>query len=272
MTDQRLSKKQKIIYILIALVISKPLELKMFEKEIDSELVILQQEERKKQEEGVRSRFQNQQEEVKNEIDLLKNEISEKTTKRDELREIAREEADGTGGTGIKNAGPIYRIKKEHADQAEKELKELYANNNSVILEKTKWLDSIQQIIATEVSTFQHTTINGLAGRLEAMNSVTKKYNSVWLAHWFIILLFITIECLPVFVKLLAEKGPYDHLLHIHEHRFHTQHAWEIGNINEHIKRKSHGIGNPEKNWMIAEIIKPLGLTEDSNQRNTDAV
>jgi hypothetical protein len=36
-----------------------------------------------------------------------------KTAKRDELDRIAQEEADGTGGTRKRNAGPIYKIKKQ---------------------------------------------------------------------------------------------------------------------------------------------------------------
>ena len=73
-------------------------------------------------------RFQADQQKLKDEIALLKNEIEAKTAKRDEFDRIAQEEADGTGGTRKRNAGPIYKIKKADADRVNEELQELITN------------------------------------------------------------------------------------------------------------------------------------------------
>ncbi len=111
-----------ILAVLISIIIAKPLELKIFEKEIRSELVMMEQQTFAAQESEIKIRFQSDQEKLKNEIIALKNEIGEKTINRDALYQIAQQEADGTGGSKIRNAGPIYKIKKADADKVGQEL------------------------------------------------------------------------------------------------------------------------------------------------------
>jgi len=70
---------------LIAIVIAKPLELKIFESEIETELVQMQQENYKKQDDLVRSRYTIQIDTTKSEILALKSESDTKTIERDRL-------------------------------------------------------------------------------------------------------------------------------------------------------------------------------------------
>ena len=58
--------------VLLALVISKPLEMKIFEKEIQAELVTMEQEVFKQQEDKVKTRYQAQIDEHKAQISVLK--------------------------------------------------------------------------------------------------------------------------------------------------------------------------------------------------------
>ena len=52
---------------------------------------------------------------------------------------------------------------------------------------------------------------------MDALSQLTNESNAMAMANLFIILLFVAIETAPIFVKLLAEKGPYDHFLEKHE-------------------------------------------------------
>ena len=105
-----------ILAVLIAIVIVKPLELKIFESEIETELVQMQQENYKKQDDLVRSRYNLTIDTLKSEILALKSEMDIKTTERDRLVNEAIMEADGTGGSLNKNLGPIYKTKRAAAD------------------------------------------------------------------------------------------------------------------------------------------------------------
>jgi hypothetical protein len=206
--------------ILLALVISKPLEMKIFEKEIQSELVQMEQEVFKLQDDKVKDRYKAQIEEQKAQIAALKNEIGFKTSARDTLTKIAVQEADGTGGSKKKNLGPIYRAKRAEADQAQAELTALIALNQPQIQEKERSILELEQQVTTERSSLQRSRYNGLAARMEALSRLSEKSAAMMLASMFIMLLFVAIETAPILVKLISYRSPYDYLLHEHEHVF----------------------------------------------------
>ncbi len=209
-----------ILSVLLAFVISKPLELKMFEREINGELVLMEQALFKQQEDTIKARFtpgillRNQ------EIEQLKSEVLQKENKRDELRILAQQEADGTGGSKRRNLGPIYRVKKQDADRLEQELFKLKSKNDSLIATKQQDIEMLQSAYSQEISNLQREKYDGLAARIDALGNLTEKSLPIYWANLFIILLFVAVETAPVFVKLIGSRGPYDELLYTHEHGF----------------------------------------------------
>lgn len=248
-----------LLAILISIVIAKPLELKVFDKEIQPELIVMEQEAYARQEQQLKLRFVPTLDSLKSEAQVLKNEVVAKNQKRDELLRLAQEEADGTGGSRRRNLGPIYKVKKANADAAEKELLELTSNNSKRIAlldEATAYTDStmIAQLVALEKS-----KINGIAARMEALDRITEKSNAVTWAHWFIVLLFIAIETAPVFVKLISNKGPYDNLLKIAEHGFVAQEIEEMARTNTHTKEKTATFPQHENSFVVNRLDAELG-------------
>lgn len=209
-----------LLAILLAFVISKPLELKMFEKEINGELVLMEQALFKNQEDTIKARFQPAIGLLNQEIDGLKGEILQKEQKRDELRIAAQQEADGTGGSMRRNLGPIYQVKKQDADRMDQELAQLSARNDTAIAAKQKEIDLLNTSFTDEIEGLAREKYDGLAARIHALGNLTQKSEPIYWSNIFIILLFIAIETAPVFVKLIGSKGPYDDLLHTHEHGF----------------------------------------------------
>jgi len=235
---------------IISLVIAKPLELKIFEKEIRAELVIMEQQKYASQESEVKVRFQNERDKLNQEITLLKNEISVKEDARNELDRLAREEADGTGGSKKRNAGPIYKLKKADADEAALELKQIREKNNLLI--QTKWneLSSIDSLQSIELITLDRQKLDGPASRMEALSRIAGQSFSIALANWFILLLFIAVETAPVFVKLISTQGPYDHLLKLEEHNFETQRIEGLAFINAEAKRRTQDLPQTESDFV----------------------
>ncbi len=209
-----------LLAILLAFVISKPLELKMFEKEINGELVLMEQALFKNQEDTIKARFQPAIGLLDLEINGLKEEILQKEQKRDELRIAAQQEADGTGGSMRRNLGPIYQVKKQDADRVDHELTELIARNDTAIAAKQRQIDQLNALFNAEIKGLAREKYDGLAARIHALGNLTQKSEPIYWTNIFIILLFIAIETAPVFVKLIGGKGPYDDLLHTHEHGF----------------------------------------------------
>jgi len=252
--EWRTALPRLVLAILISIIIVKPLELKIFEKEINAELKIMEQQTISAQENEVKSRFDPERDRLTNEIALLRNEIAAKTSKRDELNQIAREEADGTGGTKQRNAGPIYKIKKSEADLANKELVELVAKNGKLIEDKLNALKQNDSIKFGELTALTLQELNGPAARLEALNRLTSTSSAIWWANWFVILLFIAVETAPVFVKLISPAGPYDHLRKLEEHRVDVQHLETIAQTHSTIKTRNQSLSHTELEYLNNQL------------------
>jgi hypothetical protein len=155
-----------ILAVLISIVIAKPLEMKIFDKEIQGELTIMEQQTRTLQENEIRMRYQTEQERLNREVEILKKEIVDKTAKRDELARLAQEEADGTGGSLKRNAGPIYKIKKADSDKIDQELTELTMKNEALIREKNNALAQNDSLVNAQINTLVKQKLDGPAARL----------------------------------------------------------------------------------------------------------
>lgn len=224
--------------ILLAIVISKPLELKIFEKEIDSELLVMEQEVYKRQETELKLRYEKQVEEYKNQVADLQSEIDQKSALRDSLAQAALAEADGTGGSQIRNMGPIYRAKKAAADQAQAELDSTMARLLPLIAEKRNTISQMDSMMQSEIANLQRKPYNGMAARMEALDRLAKDSEAIWFASWFIMLLFIAIETAPIFVKLISKRSPYDFVLHQQEHVFEMVNLEQTTLLSNAIKNK----------------------------------
>ena len=213
-----------ILAILIAVVIAKPLELKIFESEIQAELVQMQQENYKKQDDLVRSRYTLQVDTLKSEILALKSEIDTKANERDRLVNEAIMEADGTGGSMNKNLGPIYKTKRTAADLVQVELDKLTDENSALIATKQNDINVLESQMKGDMSTLERVTMSGFAARLEGLERATERSRAIYIASIFIMLLFIAIELAPVITKLMLERSPYDYVLDKHETVFAANH------------------------------------------------
>jgi hypothetical protein len=213
-----------LLAVLLALVISKPLELKIFEKEINAELIVMEQEAFKAQEEKVQERYLPTMAQYRADMALLQSEIDSATAQRNRLALIAQQEADGTGGSGYRNMGPIYRAKKADADLAQAELDQIKSANEPLIAEKETAIMEMDQQIKADIAALERTAFGGFAGRIDALHRLGQQSDAIWWASLFIMLLFIAVETAPIFVKLISSRSPYDYLLHQHEHEFAMAH------------------------------------------------
>ncbi|HYF69572.1 MAG TPA: DUF4407 domain-containing protein [Ohtaekwangia sp.] len=235
-----------LLAVIISIVIAKPLELRIFEKEIAPELVVMEQQAFLQQETEVRQRFFQQGENLRNDLKAIENTIEQKRLNRDQMVQAAQQEADGTGGSGKKNLGPIYLLKKEDANRAEAELLQLIKDLQPEKEAVEKRLVEHDSLLRAELSGLAFKKRDGPAARMEALERLADKSSAIRNASWFIMFLIIAIEITPVLIKLIAPKGPYDNLLSVEEHRFT---ALEI----ETAGTTSVGVRDALKHWPDAE-------------------
>lgn len=247
-----------ILAIIISVVIAKPLELKIFEKEIAPELIVMEQQAYAKQEKEFYARYAPTQDSLKTAVASLKNEIVSKEKQRDGLVRAAQEEADGTGGSKRRNLGPIYKVKKADADAAELELKALKERNGQRIAFLESKMNGQDSLMTAELHAVERKKIDGPAARMEALSRLTEQSSAIWWANWFVLLLFIAVETAPVFVKLISSKGPYDNLLKIEEHSFNAQEIEAMAKTNADTKQRTSVLADHERNYATDRLDASL--------------
>ena len=196
--------------ILIAVVIAKPLELKIFDTEIRAELISMEQERFKEHEDLLKLRYEDDIAAANEKISSLKSEIVGKQNALVELNAAAVAEADGTGGSMKRNLGPIYNAKKALAESAAIELQSTQERVQPLIDDKQSELMALNDARNADLKSLDKVALTGFAARLEALDRLSQKSGIIAMASLFIMLLFIAIETAPIFVKLISGRSPYD--------------------------------------------------------------
>lgn len=195
-----------ILAIIIAIVISKPLEIKIFEKEINTVLLKEKNAMALENKKEVANYFKSDLDKNKSEIDHLKLEISKKENEVNAYYETYIAEAEGTAGTKKLGKGPVFKEKIAKHDLAKRELDSLQKNNLTKIAELDKTTLTLQTDLNKKVTETQP-IIDGFDGLMARINALDKL---PWLPSFFIMLLFLAIETSPIIAKLLSPKGEYD--------------------------------------------------------------
>lgn len=211
-----------LLAIMIGLVISRPLELKIFDKEIKERLKVSYLNNQRAKIDTLNASFGNKYKieigklnEAKAERDSLASAI--KTDRQKLNYEIFGNKTLET--SGVMGYGPYAKRKEAELKQREQNLDTLTADVRTL----EKFIDGRKQFdgMMTEklYTTKQLDSLSNIAGfadrnwalgQLSFNTDGTRDVNTS-LAVTFIGLLFIFFECLPVFVKLMSDSGPYDH-------------------------------------------------------------
>jgi len=201
---------------IIAVVISKPLEMKIFEKEINQILLKEKNALRLANQEQIGSLYDTELGRLRREIERLQNQVIDKEVETNALYQSYIAEAEGSGGTMLRGKGPIYREKRAKYDQSFAELQELRVTNKALIERLQAEIDQIEDEFTENVEATEPVIQNfdGLQARIEAIGKMDNPWPSI-----FIMLLFLAIETAPIFAKVLSPIGVYDRKLLWMEHR-----------------------------------------------------
>ncbi|MFY0603129.1 MAG: DUF4407 domain-containing protein [Flavobacteriaceae bacterium] len=198
-----------ILALIIAMVISKPLELKIFEKEINQVLLTEKNQMTLENKDQIAKQFEPEITKLNNGIAALKTEITVKEKEVNDLYETYISEAEGRKGTLLLGKGPVYKEKREKHDAALLELNQLKQKNAEKIKNNEIAIAQLQSDQKKTELTTQPIISNfdGFMARINALGKLP------WLPSFFIFLLFLAIETSPIFAKLISPKGEYDYKL-----------------------------------------------------------
>lgn len=211
-----------LLAILIGIVISRPLELKIFDKEIQGQLSVNYLKKQRAKIDTLNRSFANKYhqeigkvEELKAQRDSLESAIK---TDRQKLNfEIFGNKTEET--SGVMGYGPYAKMKEAELKSKEEYLVQLRLR----LLAQETGLDSLkhfegvyQDKMLSGKQLDSLTALAGFADRNEALGQLKHHEDgtvneNMYYAITFIGLLFIFFECLPVLVKLLSPRGAYDY-------------------------------------------------------------
>jgi hypothetical protein len=205
-----------VLAVFLSIVIATPLELKLFEREIqwyiahDTQTRAIEAEQLANAEfpaiEDLRARNQ----------ELLQV-LQAKEARRDTLRDQAFAEAEGLGGTRMRGKGPVYAQRRAEFERYQQELGALRWQVNTQIAANNAQMTSLEaqkqhRLAVVKTAAEQ---AHGLLARLHALHHLARDRENPalgWAILW-IFFVFLAVETAPVLTKLMSGYGPYDKLL-----------------------------------------------------------
>src|SRR5476651_778583 len=210
-----------LLAIMIGVVISRPLELKIFDKEIRQKLKTAYSKGQNRRIDTLQKTYQQKYAtEMGKNGDLKKEKDSlEKDINRSRFQLNQKVFGDKTNQTsGITGYGTYAKQKQDVLQEKENRLKTVTDDEGKMdqYLSARKDYEGLNNIrLFTEHQLDSLSNVAGFSDRNWALGQLSYNENGTrdldtYLAESFISFLFILFECLPVFVKLMSPKGPYD--------------------------------------------------------------
>jgi len=198
--------------LLIGLTIARPLELKIFEKEINTKVVENVHKKIQLNDSLLKIESANQAQTATNERNRL---ITRKQQIEDTLHQLQMaylREADGTGGSMQRGIENITRLKLNAFDQARTQYGPELAQLNTGIQEQDRILNESNAGLESKRKTYEQAAIAnvGFLERNKALSDLNSEESSVFWTSLLISLLIILIEVGPILSKLIMPVGPYD--------------------------------------------------------------
>lgn len=209
--------------IAIGFVLSKPIELKIMETEIEMALRVAQDAKKKELDKNSEEFSRQFQDGLEKQQELLRSEIRDreaKITKMDsELSDLTfktQQELSGDGGTGRRGVGPIAQKNEELRQKQEDRVKSEKAVLQPEIDIRRKELadvrERIEKGIADKKAAFLKNAHDvakedGLIKRIDIAHDISA------VASGTITMLLIFLEISPIFFKMMVAVGPYDYLI-----------------------------------------------------------
>lgn len=209
----------------LGIIISKPLELKIFEKEVNKQLNTIIQRNKTQLEAEMNGRILQQSGPFETEKKQIAAKIAQYQASYDSASvELEKEILGKQSGltSGKVGFGSNAKRKSELKEQRRLDLE----NYQKQMQPRLQYLDKEISKVYTNIETERNKTetfedkFNGFAARLQALDELGKNSAIMATAAMFIMGLFIALEISPVLVKLISTVGPYDYLLEKMENDF----------------------------------------------------
>ena len=255
-----------LLALLIASVITVPLELKIFEREIIDQLERNHQRTLNEDRQSLEQKY-SEIADLEKQNNTFTAAITGKEGQRNEAFQEVQGEASGNRGTGIRGAGPVWRQKTTFLAQLEQELSDLRSQNNAQIQRNHARIGELKKARETEMA---HKAVllqeaNGLLARLAVLHDLIQEQTTTAIAFVLIAAMFVVIETAPVVVKLLAKYGPYDAIVAQKETEVTLAEHRKMAEIPDKLQREStneSAIDDVVHNFVVQQFAQAIQRAE----------
>lgn len=208
----RMALPRIILAIMIGITIARPLELKLFEKEINLKVTENLQEKIRKYNSQQDTIHQARVAAVKSDRNQLAGRRKAMEDTLLKLQQSYVQEADGTGGSGKRGVESITLLKQAAFQQTSAQYRQEFQVLDSSLASLEGFLSAATMDLKKDKDQFAKAAFEnvGFLERNKALHELSSEEESVFLATLLISLLIIIIETAPVIAKLLLPVGPYD--------------------------------------------------------------
>ena len=252
-----------LLAIFLGIVISTPLEMKIFEDRISSQLVKdnieRTNETRKIAQEGNGTLIDR-----RNMLELQLKDITDRLANAE--RDL-KEEEEGSSLSGKMGKGPIYEAKNNLRDAIKKEKEDWMAAHEIELADLRDQIITNAKITRSDIK--KGNEEKGFCVRYEAFSNLTSikfsPYFEVPKLFWvslFITLLFVSIECAPTFMRMMVADGSYEKLLEAEKHKFRVMSDKRISDLNDNINTEVQISTEKNRQRLEMEIIANKELME----------
>ena len=245
-----------IMAIFLGVVISTPLEMKIFEDRINSQLVKDNIERtnasRAQIDEGNKPLVDR-----RNELEKQQSDIQNRLAK---ANEELKKEGEGSALSGKAGHGQIYKDKEANRDAIQKELSMWNSAHQNELNDLSDQIKINRDKGNADIA--EGNEENGFCVRYEAFSNVKSNNLALNIVSIVIMLLFIIIETAPTFFKMMIASGPYDDYLRAEMHRIRVLSDKRISDINDDINTEVQISTQKNKERLEAEVLANKELME----------
>ena len=253
-----------ILAIFIGIVISTPIELRIFKDKIQAQLIIDQGK--------AQTDMIDNQKSIADQITALEDKkkannerLDKKRLEQKDIEDQAYKEATGHGLSGKAGIGNYTKQLQARADNLKREADALEVEtkraNEALDRQLTPLYEQQQRHTANNETAAK--SMKGFAAELNALNEITFKESwSLSIARILIMFLFVAIEIIPTLFKLMMIDGVYDGALKAEKHRMKVLAEQRISDVNDNINTEVQISTEKNKQRLEAEVLANKELME----------
>jgi uncharacterized protein DUF4407 len=252
--NKRMVATRLILAVFIGLVISVPIELRIFDKQLTQELKKIEN----KNNAGYLSAKEQAQTQYRNRILVLEQRVLQLETEASQLENrLTNELLQGNRqipgvieGTGKPGVGPVYRRLKTQIEEKQKEIARANEELRKLQDDEAQELERIEkEYLKKEIP-----PADDLLSRYAALGAVKHDPDrgwDAWFMAWGVRLLLIMLELTPALIKILQEENEYDALLRASRRRSITR-IFAIA--NDHMEQMTQNGGQNPSPTLVGQL------------------